>query len=77
MEEGRSAFTILTGKPTGKRSLEGLGVDVRTILECTLKEMGINTRNWIDLTKVGVIAGPLCMRHLTSGFHKPWSLLYI
>ena len=28
MEEGRSAFKILTGKPTG-----GLGVDGRTILE--------------------------------------------
>ena len=28
MEEGRSAFKILAGKPTG-----GLGVDGRTILE--------------------------------------------
>ena len=36
MEEGRSAFKILTGKPTGKRSLG------RTISEC------INTRNWVD-----------------------------
>ena len=35
MEEGRSAFKILTGKPTG-----GLGVDGRTILEWTLKGMG-------------------------------------
>ena len=31
MEEGRSAFKILTGKPTGKRPLG------RTILEWTLK----------------------------------------
>ena len=31
MEEGRSAFKILTGKPTGKRLLG------RTILEWTLK----------------------------------------
>ena len=37
MEEGRSAFKILTGKPTGNRPLEGLGVDRRTILEWTLK----------------------------------------
>ena len=37
MEEGRSAFKILTGKPTGKRPLGGLGVDWRTILEWTLK----------------------------------------
>ena len=36
MEEGRSAFKILTGKPT--RNLWGdLGVDERTILEWTLK----------------------------------------
>ena len=31
MEEGRSAFKILTGKPTGKRPLGGLGVDGRTL----------------------------------------------
>ena len=37
MEEGRGAFKILTGKPTGKRPLVGLGVDGRTILEWTLK----------------------------------------
>ena len=35
MEESRSAFKILTGKPTGKRPL---GVDERTILEWTLKK---------------------------------------
>ena len=35
MEEGRSAFKILTVKPTGKRPF--LGVDGRTILEWTLK----------------------------------------
>ena len=38
MEESRSAFKILTGKPTGKRPLRGLGVDGRTILEWTLKK---------------------------------------
>ena len=37
MEEGRSAFKILTGKPTGKRPLGRQGVDGRTILEWTLK----------------------------------------
>ena len=31
MEESRSAFKILTGKPTGKRLLGSLGVDGRTI----------------------------------------------
>ena len=36
IEEGRSAFKILTGKPTGNRPL-GRGVDGSTILEWTLK----------------------------------------
>jgi hypothetical protein len=48
MEEGRSDFKILTGKPTGKRPLgkprrrweDNIGMD--------LKEIGINTRNWVD-----------------------------
>ena len=33
MEEGRSAFKILTGNPTGTDLQEDLGVDGRTILE--------------------------------------------
>ena len=35
MEEGRSAFKILTGKLAGKRPLGSLGVDGKTILEWT------------------------------------------
>ena len=45
MEEGRSAFKILTGKPTGKRPL---GRPRRRWEDCIimdLKEIGINTRN--------------------------------
>ena len=38
MEEGRSAFKILTGKSAGKKNLGGLGVDGRTILEWILKK---------------------------------------
>ena len=33
MEEDRSAFKILTDKTTGKRPLEGLDIDERTLLE--------------------------------------------
>ena len=33
MEEGRSIFNVLTGKPTGKDLMEGLGVDGKTILQ--------------------------------------------
>ena len=42
MEEGRSTFNILTGKPTGKRPLG------RPRGRWDLKEIGINTRNWVD-----------------------------
>ena len=38
MEECRSVLKILTGKPTGKRPLGGLGIDGRTILEWILKK---------------------------------------
>ena len=44
MEEGRSAFKILTGTPTGKRLLmsrRGWGDTIRM----GLKQIGINTRN--------------------------------
>ena len=37
MEKGRSAFKILTGKPTGRDLWGGLGIDGKTILEWTLK----------------------------------------
>ena len=48
MEEGRSAFKILTGKPSGKRPLgtprrrweDNIGMD--------LEEMSINAENWVN-----------------------------
>ena len=46
MEEGRSAFKILTGKPTGKKPL---GRPFREDnIRMDRKEIGINTRNWVD-----------------------------
>ena len=46
MEEGRSAFKILTGKPTGKRPLgrprRRWEDNIRMDLE------GINAGNWVD-----------------------------
>ena len=43
MEEGRNAFKILTGKPTGKRLLER----PRSRWEDNIRMDIINTRNWI------------------------------
>ena len=46
--EDKSAFKILTGKPTGKRPLGRLGRRWKDNIRMDLKEMGNNTRNWID-----------------------------
>ena len=48
MEEDRSAFKIFTGTPAGKRPLgrprRGLEGNIRMYL----KEIDVNTRNWVD-----------------------------
>ena len=48
MEEGRTAFNILTGTPTGKRNLERPRRRWEENIRMDLEEIGINTRNWID-----------------------------
>ena len=47
MEEGKSAFKILTYKRTGKRPLGRPGIDGRTPLKWILKKC-VNMRDWID-----------------------------
>jgi hypothetical protein len=51
MEEGRSAFKILTGKPTGKRPLGGPRRRWEDNIRTDLKEIGINTKSWVNLTR--------------------------
>ena len=48
MEKARSAFKILTGKPTGKRSLGRPRLRWEDNIRMDLKEIGINTRNLVD-----------------------------
>ena len=48
MEEGRSAFKILTGKPTGKIPLGRPRRRWEGNIRMNLKEIGINTRNLVD-----------------------------
>ena len=48
IEEGRSAFKILTGKPTGKIPLVRPRRRWEDNIRMNLKEIGINTRNWVD-----------------------------
>ena len=48
MEEG--AFKILTGKPTGKRPSGKPWSTWEDNIRMDVKEIGINTRNWVDST---------------------------
>ena len=48
MEEGGSAFKILTGKPTGKIPLGKPRRRWEDNIRMELKEIDINTRNWVD-----------------------------
>jgi hypothetical protein len=48
MEESRSAFKILTGKPTGKRPLGKPRRSWEDNIRMDLEDIGINTGNWVD-----------------------------
>ena len=45
MEEGRSAFKILTGKPTGKRPLESPNRRWEDDIRMDFQEIGINAQD--------------------------------
>ena len=48
MEEGRSAFKILTGKPTGKKPLRRPRRRWKDNISMDLKEIGFNTSLCVD-----------------------------
>ena len=48
MEEGRSAFKILTGKPTGKKPLGRSRRRWEDNIRMDLKEIGVSAGNWVD-----------------------------
>ena len=48
MEDGRSAFKILTGKPIGKIPLGRLRRRWEYNIRMDLLEIVVNTRNWVD-----------------------------
>jgi hypothetical protein len=49
MEDSRSAFKILSCKPTEKRPLGRPRHRSKDNIRTDLKEIGSNMRNWIDL----------------------------
>ena len=70
MEEGRSAFKILTGKPTRKRPLERHMRRWEDNIRMDLKEIGINAGNWVDSAQDRNYWRALVNAAL---IHKPWS----
>ena len=48
MEEGRSAFKILTGNPTRKRPLGRPRRRWEDNIRMDLKDIGIDAGNWVD-----------------------------
>ena len=48
MEDGRSALKILTGTPAEKRPLGRPSPRWKDNIRMDLKEICINTRNWVD-----------------------------
>ena len=57
-EEGRNAFKILTGRPTGKTPVER-PVDGRTILKWTLKRYVSMLGIGMIRLRIGIIGEPL------------------
>ena len=51
MEEDRSAFKILTGTPAGKIYLGRPRRRWEDNIRMDLKEIGVNTRGWVDSTQ--------------------------
>ena len=48
MEEGKSAFKILTGKPIGKKPLWRPRRRWKNNIRMDLEEIGISAGNWVD-----------------------------
>ena len=63
MEEGRSAFKILTGKPTGKRPLGRPRRRWEDNIRMDLEEMGINRGIGLIRLRIGIIGELLWIRH--------------
>ena len=58
MEESRSAFKILISTPTEKRPLGRPMRRLEDNIRMDVKEICINTRNWVDSVWIGIIGEP-------------------
>ena len=71
VDEGRCSFKMLTGKPTGKRTLRRSRRGWEDNMRTDLKEMCINTKSWIHSAHDRDLLESPC----ECGFHEPWTYL--
>jgi hypothetical protein len=50
---------MLMGKTKGKLPLRRPRRGYEDNIRMDLKEIGVNTRKWVDLARIGIIGGPL------------------
>ena len=63
MEEGRNAFTILTDTQAGKKPLGRPRRRWEYNIRMDIKEIGINSRNWVDSAQDTDFWRPLMNAH--------------
>ena len=73
MKEGRSAFKILAGNSTGKRTLGRPRRRWEDNIRMVLKEMSIDTRIWVDSAQEMDYWRVPVNAALNLRFHKPWN----
>ena len=73
MEEGRSAFKILTGEPTGKRPLGRPRRRREDNIRMDLEEIGISAGSWLNSGQDMNYWRVLVNAALNLQLHKPWS----
>ena len=73
MEEGRSVFKMLTGKPTVKRCLGRPRHTWDQNIKMYHKEIGVNRKNCVDSAKDRDYWTALVNAALNLGSNKPWS----
>ena len=59
MEEGRNAFKVLAGEPTGNGPLGRPRLRWEDDIKIDLKEIGVNKRNWLIRLRIGIIGEPM------------------
>jgi hypothetical protein len=67
MEESGSGFKIITGKPTGKRTLGRPRCRWEDNIRMDLEDIGINAGIGLIRLRIGIIGEPLWMRLWTPG----------